>query len=69
MGLNDEAKRQAIFAKTAAALTSKKAGKSATMVPGSPTQLKQMEAEAAAAATPAEKPVENAPDGAPAPNN
>jgi 23S rRNA maturation mini-RNase III len=69
MGLNDEAKRQAIFAKTAAALTSKKPGKSATLVPGSPTQLKQMEAEAAAAAaaTPAEKPAENAPDGAPAP--
>lgn len=72
LGLSDEAKRQAIFAKTAAALASKKVGKSDTLVPGSPTQLKQMEAEAAAAAaTPADKPVDGKPadqpaDGAPA---
>jgi len=68
MGLTDEAKRQAIFAKTAAILASKKPGKSDTLVPGSPTQLRQMEAEAAAAAPPpAEKPADSA--SAPAPEN
>lgn len=53
MGLNDAAKRGAIFAKAAAELKGKKPTKSAALVPGSPTQLKQM-AEEAAAATPAD---------------
>lgn len=66
MGLNDEAKRQEIFAKTASNLVAKKAAKSAVLVPGSPTQLKQMEAEAAAAAKPAEKPAADAVPAAPA---
>ncbi len=80
MGLDDQAKRAAVFAKTAAGLKTKKAAKSEALVPGSPTQLKQMEAEAAAAAAqapaaagdkPAEggdKPAEPAPAPAPAPS-
>lgn len=77
LGLNDETRRQALFAKTAAALASRKPGKSETLVPGSPTQLKQMEAEAAAAAAaptdkpaadkPSDKPADGAPSVAPAP--
>lgn len=42
MGLKDEAKRAAIFAKTATELKNRKAAKSGFVVPGSPTQLKQM---------------------------
>ena len=60
MGLNDEAKRAAIFAKAAAELKSRKATKSAFLVPGSPTQLKQM---AEGAAPP---PADGAPAAAPA---
>jgi hypothetical protein len=60
MGLDDEAKRAAIFAKAAAELKSRKPGKSAFLVPGSPTQLKQM---AEGAAPP---PADGAPAAAPA---
>lgn len=60
MGLNDEAKRAAIFAKAAAELKNRKATKSAFLVPGSPTQLKQM---AEGAAPP---PADGAPAVAPA---
>lgn len=60
MGLDDEAKRAAIFAKAAAELKSRKATKSAFLVPGSPTQLKQM---AEGAAPP---PADGAPAAAPA---
>lgn len=70
MGLNDEAKRAEVFAKTAAGLKTKKPVKSAALVPGSPTQLKQMAAEAAAAPAPAaeSKPAADAkPAEAPAP--
>jgi hypothetical protein len=42
MGLSDEAKRNALFAKAAAELKNRKAAKSSFVVPGSPTQLKQM---------------------------
>ncbi|MCB1279373.1 hypothetical protein [Prosthecobacter sp.] len=49
LGLNDEAKKKAVFEKTLAALASKKQAVSTQVVPGSPTQLKQ----AAAAAAPA----------------
>ncbi len=48
LGLNDEAKKNAVFSKTLAALSAKKPGVSTQVVPGSPTQLKQ-----AAAAAPA----------------
>ena len=48
LGLNDEAKKNAVFTKTLAALSAKKPGVSTQVVPGSPTQLKQ-----AAAAAPA----------------
>jgi hypothetical protein len=61
MGLTDEKQRQAIFEKTAAALQDKKPAKSAVVVPGSPTQLKQMSAE-----TPPAAPAP-ATDGAPQP--
>lgn len=46
MGLDQEAKRSALFSKAAAELKNRKAAKSAFVVPGSPTQLKQMAAEA-----------------------
>jgi hypothetical protein len=59
MGLNDEAKRAAIFSKAAAELKSRKSAKSAFLVPGSPTQLKQM---AEGAAPP---PADGAPAAAP----
>lgn len=49
LGLNDDAKKKAVFEKTLAALASKKSGVSTQVVPGSPTQLKQ----AAAASAPA----------------
>lgn len=49
MGLNDAAKKQAIFDKALGMLASRKATTSTQVVPGSPTQLKQ----AAAAASPA----------------
>jgi hypothetical protein len=42
MGLNDETKKAAIFAKAAAELKTRKSAKSVFVVPGSPTQLKQM---------------------------
>lgn len=51
LGLNDEAKKNAVFTKTLAALGAKKPGVSTQVVPGSPTQLKQ--AAAAAPAAPA----------------
>lgn len=60
LGLNDEAKKNAVFTKTLAALGAKKPGVSTQVVPGSPTQLKQ-----AAAAAPA--PAAAAPAAAPAP--
>lgn len=53
MGLTDEAKKAALFAKAASELKNRKAAKSAFVVPGSPTQLAQMAAEAPPAATPA----------------
>lgn len=59
MGLNDEAKRAAVFAKAAAELKSRRPAKSAFLVPGSPTQLKQM---AEGAAPP---PADGAPAAAP----
>ncbi|MCF7785258.1 MAG: hypothetical protein K9N47_04000 [Prosthecobacter sp.] len=49
LGLDDEAKKKAVFKGTLAALKEKKTGVSTQVVPGSPTQLKQ----AAAAAAPA----------------
>lgn len=54
MGLTDEKRRQAVFEKTVATLQAKKPVKSGVVVPGSPTQLKQMAAEAPAT-TPAPK--------------
>jgi len=51
LGLNDAAKKKAVFEKTLAALASKPVGASTQVVPGSPTQLKQ-----AAAAAPAPTP-------------
>lgn len=51
MGLNDSAKKSAIFDKTLETLKSRPAGASTQVVPGSPTQLKQ--AAAPAPATPA----------------
>ncbi len=56
MGLKEEAKRAELFAKIATSLKAKKPAKSAALVPGSPTQLKQMAAEAAAAPAKEEKP-------------
>jgi hypothetical protein len=56
MGLAEEAKRQALFVKAASELKARKAAKSAFVVPGSPTQLKQMAAEAPAAAPAAPAP-------------
>lgn len=53
LGLNDAAKKQAIFEKTVAALAAKKSGVSTQVVPGSPTQLKQAAASAAPAPAPA----------------
>lgn len=61
LGLNDEAKKNAIIAKTLTELSGKKPGVSTQVVPGSPTQLKQ-----AAAAAPAPAPAAAAP-AAPAP--
>ncbi len=61
LGLNDEAKKNAVFTKTLTELGAKKTGVSTQVVPGSPTQLKQ-----AAAAAPA--PAAAAP-AAPAPSN
>ena len=58
LGLNDEAKKKAVFEKTLAALGSKKPAVSTQVVPGSPTQLKQA---AAAAAAPAPAPATTAP--------
>jgi hypothetical protein len=60
LGLNDEAKKTAVFEKTVAALAAKKTGVSTQVVPGSPTQLKQAAAAAPAPAAPA------APSSAPA---
>lgn len=48
MGLNDAAKKSAIFDKTLSVLNSRKPSTSTQVVPGSPTQLKQ-----SAATTPA----------------
>jgi hypothetical protein len=51
MGLNDLAKKSAIFDKTLTVLSSRKPTTSTQVVPGSPTQIKQ--AAAPAATTPA----------------
>ena len=71
MGLTDAAKREALFAKAATELKAKKPIKSSALVPGSPTQLQQMAAEAAKASPPASdaKPAAAAPAPAPAPQN
>lgn len=61
LGLNDAAKKKAVFEKTLTGLAAKKPAVSTQVVPGSPTQLKQ-----AAAAVPAPAPAVAAP-GAPAP--
>ena len=53
LGLNDSAKKKAVFEKTLAALGAKKPGVSTQVVPGSPTQLKQAAAAAPAPAAPA----------------
>lgn len=60
MGLNEETKRTALFVKASEEVKNRKTGKSAFLVPGSPTQLKQMAegaapppADGAPAATPA----------------
>ena len=45
-GLNDESKREALFAASAKALSAQKAKKSDVVVPGSPTQIKQAAASA-----------------------
>ncbi|MEZ5385478.1 MAG: hypothetical protein R3F13_08185 [Prosthecobacter sp.] len=58
IGFNDAAKKQAVFKKTLADLTTKKPAVSTQVVPGSPTQLKQA---AAAAPAPAETPAASAP--------
>ena len=50
MGLNDAAKKDAIFAKTLELIQSRKQGVSTQVVPGSPTQLKQAAATAPAPA-------------------
>jgi len=50
MGLNDAAKRDAIFTKTPESLGARKAAVSIQVVPGSPTQLKQAAAVAPAPA-------------------
>lgn len=64
LGLNDAAKKQAVFEKALTELAAKKATVSTQVVPGSPTQLKQ----AAAAAAPAPAPAAPAPaPAAPAP--
>jgi len=60
LGLNDPAKKQALFDKSLKTLAAKKQVTSTQVVPGSPTQLKQ------AAAAPAPAPAAPAP-GAPAP--
>ncbi|SKB04703.1 hypothetical protein SAMN02745166_04090 [Prosthecobacter debontii] len=61
MGLNDPAKKAAIFTKTMEALKAKPAAASTQVVPGSPTQLKQAAAPApeAAPAAPATPPPAN----------
>lgn len=53
LGLNDDAKKKAVFEKTIAELGAKKAGVSTQVVPGSPTQLKQAAASVPAPAAPA----------------
>ncbi len=66
LGLNDPAKKKAVFEKTLAALGAKMPGVSTQVVPGSPTQLKQAAAATAPAApaSPAPAPAATA---APAP--
>ncbi len=60
MGLNDAAKKTAIFNKTLELLKAKPAAVSTQVVPGSPTQLKQAAAPAPApAAAPAATPPAN----------
>lgn len=68
LGLNDEAKKNAVFTKTLAALGAKKLGVSTQVVPGSPTQLKQAAAAAPAPAAAAPAPAAAAPAPA-APSN
>lgn len=68
LGLNDAAKKQAVFEKTVAALAAKKTGVSSQVIPGSPTQLKQAAASAAPApAAPGAPPVPAPAVPAPAP--
>lgn len=66
IGMNDPAKKEAIFEKTISAIGGRKPAVSTQVVPGSPTQLKQ--AAAAAAAAPAAKPAAAATTPAPAPS-
>ncbi len=71
IGMNDPAKKNAIFEKTLSAIGGKKPAVSTQVVPGSPTQLKQAAAAAAAApapaaAKPATPPTSAAPAAAPA---
>ena len=61
LGLNDPAKKKAVFEKTLAALAAKKPGVSTQVVPGSPTQLKQAAASAPAPAPAAPAPAPAAP--------
>jgi hypothetical protein len=56
LGLNDEAKKKAVFEKTLDDLKKKTPGVSTQVVPGSPTQLKQAAAPASPAAAPAPAP-------------
>jgi hypothetical protein len=53
MGLNDLAKKSAIFDKTLTVLSSRKPTTSTQVVPGSPTQIKQAAAPAATTPAPA----------------
>jgi hypothetical protein len=66
MGLADDVKRAALFDKAALGLKAKPPVKSAALVPGSPTQLKQMAAEAPPAAAPGAVPATPASTPAPA---
>lgn len=69
MGLNEPASRDALFKKAIDTLNGRKVGVSAQLVPGSPTQLKQAAAGAAAPApaAPGAAPAPAAPGAAPAP--
>jgi len=66
MGLNDKAKTADLYAKTAASLKAKTPKASTMLVPGSPTQLKQLAEAAAAAPAPAPAAAKSATPPAPA---